>query len=105
LDVLSPENKEIPKLRNLTLAFRNFRLDKEQGLTVESAAKEIQRITAALQKANTSDLPSIPNEMQRLSWITNRLRELRNAIVHPLPSENQNRVQPRYRLDDEGPNG
>jgi transcriptional regulator with XRE-family HTH domain len=105
LDALSPENKESPKLRNLTGALRNFRLDKEQKLTVESAAKEIQRINTALQKAKTSDLASIPNEMNRLTRITNRVRELRNAIVHAAPAEKQNRVQPRYRLDDEGPNG
>lgn len=101
LVALSPGNGEVAKLRDLTSALRNFRLDKEQSRTVESAARELRRINALLQKAKTSDLPSMPDERERVGSISDRLRELRSAVAHPVPPENLNPTRSLYRLDDE----
>ena len=100
LAALYPEAQDIPRLRNLVAAFRNFRLNKDQIHAVDNAAKELQRIGDVLQKAKAPDLAASPAEMQRVSQITNQLREIRNAIVHAVPSENLNRTQPAYRLDN-----
>src|SRR5579864_5154972 len=56
LAALYPESAEIPKLRNLVAVFGNFHLNKEQVHTVESAAKQLQRVTDALQKSKVRDL-------------------------------------------------
>jgi transcriptional regulator with XRE-family HTH domain len=105
LAAINPDAADIPKLRNLVAAFRNFRLNKDQVHVVDSAARELQRITDSLQKTKVPNLHAAPTEMQRLNQITNRLREMRNAIVHAVPSSNLSRVQPAYRLDDGEPDG
>jgi len=100
-----PEAKDVERLRHLIAAFKNFRLAKEQIHMIDSAARDLQHISLSLQKTKTRDLSASSAERQRIQQITNQLREMRNAIVHAVPSENLNRIQPAYRLDEGGSDG
>ncbi|HTE39493.1 MAG TPA: hypothetical protein VK629_01610, partial [Steroidobacteraceae bacterium] len=100
LAALHPEATDIPKLRNLVAVFRNFHLNKEQVHKVTTAARELQNVVGSLHKRKVSNLQNSPADLQRISQITNQLRQMRNAIVHAVPPSNASRVRPAYRLDD-----
>ena len=67
LGTLYPDAKDVPKLRNLAAAFRNFCLNTEQAQTINSAARELQRISDTLQKGKVPDLTASSADMQRVS--------------------------------------
>jgi transcriptional regulator with XRE-family HTH domain len=87
--------KEVSELRNIVSNFRSFNLDKEQLHAVDSVAKDLRRVAEALLKEGPT-----PSEIQRLTQITNRLRAIRNAVVHSVPTADLNRVLRAYELDD-----
>jgi transcriptional regulator with XRE-family HTH domain len=103
LATLYPDAKELERVHNLASAFQNFRLNKEQVQKITDATREFQRISESLQKIKPPN--SSAAEMQRIGQIAHQLREMRNAIVHAVPSTDLNRVLPAYRLDEGEPNG
>ena len=104
LGAFYPDAKEIERLQNLAAAFQNLRLNAEQIQTIQNAAKEFQRVSEWIQKPKPPKIPSAV-EIQRISETAKQLQNMRNAIVHAVPSENMNRILPAYRLDEEGSDG
>jgi transcriptional regulator with XRE-family HTH domain len=104
LAILVPP-KGIERLQELSRTFENFRLNADQIQKLQDTAKEFQRISASLQKMKLPEFSIPQTDMQKINQITNQLREMRNAIVHAASSENMNRIQPAYRLEEGGSDG
>ena len=104
LESTHPQPQEIAELRSIVSSFRALDLDKEQIHAVTAAGRDLRNLSAALQKADAGGSEK-STEMKRLTVITNRLRAIRNAALHAVPTENLNRVLRAYELDDGGADG